>query len=248
MRKMIGAVLVVVVALSVTSAMAQTAGEAPEYLREMPSAEKVIGDLRVAGRRESVARGAFALDLLGMFIEQLSPHRHGGKWAPQESARIVEYQNARRSLLAGEEALYGTCKDDDCERYRLARCTQVYVFSSSFRREVLDRFFSSGWQAKYVGEVAGGSLLLEAKALPAGTRFAGVPASSALDCADGSLPLAMRARKALSNLRKTFASTNGSRDEMGLWDRAFGPAGSPRCVFRPDPGADSGRSRAPIPK
>ena len=100
MRKMIGAVLVVVVALSVTTARAQTSVEAPEYLREMPSAEKVIGDLRVAGRRESVARAAFALEFLGMFIEQLSPHRHGGKWAPQESARMVEYENARRSLLA----------------------------------------------------------------------------------------------------------------------------------------------------
>lgn len=228
MRKMIGAVLVVVVALSVTEARAQTSVEVPEYLREMPSAEKVIGDLRVAGRRESVARAAFGLEFLGMFIEQLSPHRHGGKWAPQESARMVEYENARRSLLAGEESLYGACKDDDCERYRLARCTQVYVFSAPFRKEVLDRFFSGSWQARYVGKVAGGSLLIQAKALPAGTRFAGVPASSALDCADGSLPLAMRARKALSSLRKTLASTTGSRDEPGLWDRTFGPAGSSR--------------------
>jgi hypothetical protein len=93
------------------------------------------------------------------------------------------------ALEAAETAKYDlACEGDDCERYRFGRCRSTLYFSAAFYREVLDRFFSPAWQERYVTKL-GGTLLVQARALPAGTRFAWPnEAAAARNCGDGPVP------------------------------------------------------------
>jgi len=147
-----------------------------------PPADAVATDQKVSSRRESAARASAALEILGQCVtaSQFSN--------PQEKAK--EYTAVANSLMAAEESKYGAnCRSDDCDRYRLNRCKQTFIWSAAFRREIADRYCPE-WLASDLGKPGRpGTLWADARVLPPGTHFQWrSPEAAQLNCSDGPPP------------------------------------------------------------
>jgi type IV secretion system protein VirD4 len=179
-------VLLAVVGLASATLLAQT----PSYLAEMPSADRVVQDMKVASQRESAVRSSVALRLLAGIVQMLSGVRDRSQAVPAVAAKFDEYQLRGATLFQVEEAKAGPrCApdDNDCEYYRLNRCESSYSLSPAFYREILDRYFSPQWQAQYARRFANvsGDLWRQALTLPPGTK-ATLGSNTQNNCADPS--------------------------------------------------------------
>ena len=181
-----------VLALLAIGGATTVSAQTPAYLSEMPTADRVVTDMRAGSTRESAVRASVALNQLASMVQYFSGAAQKRTPLPAEAAKIAEYQLRAAALFEAEEAKTGgqsPCGIDnnDCEYYLLNRCAGAYQFSAGFRREILDRYFSPQWQAQNARRFASvsGELWREAITLPAGTK-ATLASNAQTNCADAS--------------------------------------------------------------
>ena len=212
-RKPLCSRLVVVAGLLVLAGATAVAQQPPPYFSEMPTAERVITELKVpSSKRQSAARTEHALNQLATVLSVLSGAAQKRPMSPAEAQRFREYREAAKAMAAGAEATVDmSCQGDDCERYLFPRCSAVYTFNPAATREVLDRFFSPEWQARYASRFSTGmgTVWRDAVAMPRGSTLE--PTMTATDkknCQDGGGP----------SLWKTITGggeTGGNTNEAG---------------------------------
>jgi len=159
----------------------------PSYLNDLPTADRVVKDLRSSGSsaRETAIRTSFTLARLGNFVQVMAGANGTGQPAGPEAAKILEYGLAAAAIDA-EQASHvdANCEGDGCDKYKLARCEREFVFAPAAYREVLDRYVPSQLQARAAPRfVRAGTVWRDAFALPAGTKFV-LDARAAPYCAD----------------------------------------------------------------
>ncbi len=113
-------------------------GQDVAYLAEVPTAQQVAQGLAVASPRETAARRYAALFALGNLVGS------GAGAAPSSQAleRIASFTSMKNQVYEAE-------KQRDPTPYLLERCSQAYSESPEFQRELLDLYFTPGWQATY---------------------------------------------------------------------------------------------------
>lgn len=160
---------------------------APVFLAEMPEAGRVVKDMQGNGERDNAARVHSTLYIMAGMVEGLA---HGTRKSSQEAAALAaEYRTTAERLYETEKAGYPSdCQNDNCDRYKLARCAYEYTMSAELRREILSRYFSPGWQQQYGPVLArnAGTLWRDALDLPQDQRSA-VDFSGNADCTDTSI-------------------------------------------------------------
>ena len=155
-----------------------TAQQAPDYFSEVPPAAKVIAELKIPGaERQSAARTAHALRQLTSIVTVLSGAAQKRPVTDAETARMREYIAAIAAIEArAQNGIDASCEGDDCEKYKFPRCSSSYTFNPVATREVLDRFFSPQWQARYASRFAtdAGTVWRDAVAMKPGATMAAV--------------------------------------------------------------------------
>lgn len=176
---------------------------------ELPTVERVIGDMYGTTDRETAARRIAALGMLNGVTRSLSV---GSSPDPLAAVKSREYEQSARQIAQAETAnVDASCKGNHCEKYLLRRCTQAYALSAAMHREVLDRYFSKSWQANFAPRLQGG-LWAQAQALPAGTTAPGTLPPEVRDaCTSGKVSeWIARVKGAFSTDPGAKAGTNGS--------------------------------------
>lgn len=141
-----------------------------QWSDELPPAERVIEDTSGRTARETAARRIVALQILGGVARSLSA---GAPPDAVAATRTREYEQAARKLVQAEAAKVDAgCTGNDCEKHLLPRCSYAYTMEPAMYREVLDRYFSPGWQGTF-GARLRSDLWIKAQALPAGTTAQG---------------------------------------------------------------------------
>lgn len=164
--------------------------QAPAYLGEMPTPDRVVQDMKVASERESAVRTSVTLNQLAGIVQTLSAADRRRQPTADETAMATLYRQQSDAVFNVEQAKAGPAcapEVENCQFYFLNRCAGAYVFSPPFHREILDRYFSPQWQARYAAEfaAASGEVWRQAIALPAGTK-ATLDAAGQQNCADAS--------------------------------------------------------------
>lgn len=152
------------------------------HLAEMPTVQRVIQDMQGQTVRDTVARQVAAFQLLDSLAV-----RDIRNPTPQEEARRAEYRKAHEAIRQEEIAKYDPqCRlSNDCDFNKLGRCQTYYYFSPGFVRGLVDRYFSTAWQAQYLS-TREGNLWKNAMAIPAGSPEPQLSGDMARACNDGS--------------------------------------------------------------
>ncbi len=108
------------------------------WLGEVPTASQVAQGLIVPSLRETAARRVAALYAMENLVGSLA----GASPSAQAQARVAALRGMQRQVYEAE-------KQRDPTPYLLERCSQAYSESPAFQRELLDLFFTPGWQAAY---------------------------------------------------------------------------------------------------
>ena len=165
-----------VVGVLVCVVMVAHARNGPAQQRDvLPSAGRVIRDMRGASERDSAARAYAAFQWLAMVAESRGDRK-----------RAEEYGRAGLEVMESEREKY------DADDSGFFRCYQHYWLSPEFVRVVLDRYFSPAWQSQHL-QKHGGTVWVEAIAIPSGTvRISRYAAAAARVCADDKSALASK--------------------------------------------------------
>lgn len=124
------------------------------YLREMPSAETVLADIRGKSRLDTAQRQIVALMTLDHMIALMQPGGEFGRGTAEEQALRSSYRGAIPPINASF---------DPVESKQLHLYWQDHLEgSSTIERELLKCYFSPEWQAKYYGIKANKATGLEA--------------------------------------------------------------------------------------
>src|SRR4051812_23224139 len=78
--------------------------QAPAYLAEMPTPDRVVQDMKVASQRDSAVRAAVTLNQLAGMAQFLAGAREGRPPTPKEAARIAQYRQRSAAVFTVEEA------------------------------------------------------------------------------------------------------------------------------------------------
>jgi len=163
----------------------------------LPSIERVVSDLRVPGARETAARTYVGLATLS----------HLAKISGDESKSREYYDAARATFKAEETAQTRSAPGRTTSHFLYIKCRAAYQDSDEFRREIVDRYFSSASQERYFGRLKNSSRWEAAFDLPAGTRADSKAfATSCSDEAGSSGPVATTKRKTPPRLPSARAS------------------------------------------
>jgi len=113
----------------------------PGYLQAMPSADRVLSDMKVADSVETRARRIAAMTYLGEIMDVLTwDHLYvqaGSGLTPEEDSLTRGYRNAWNDLFYHSGDVPGLT----------ALMTRYEAESSPLRSEILDRYFSPAWKA-----------------------------------------------------------------------------------------------------
>ena len=179
--------MLTIVGLFVTPALHAIA---PDFLAEMPEAGRIVEEMYGKGERDNAARVHSTLYIMAGMVDALSRNELATRRNSQEATvRFAEYRTTADKLYEAEKARYtAECQNDNCDRYKLARCDQEYIMSAELRREILHRYFSPTWRRQYAPLLAryAGTLWQDALDLPSGQRSA-VDFSGGVNCADTSM-------------------------------------------------------------
>lgn len=140
--------LVVLASLAFTGLLLTTAthsqGLNPLYLREMPSEERILREVKGSDPIDTAARQYGAFEQLSQIIRDLAlaAHRNDRQWTQDEQRLFVQYQNA--SLRAWQPVQKALAQD----RPRLNKL-QSYAIDPDFTAELLNQFFSPNFRALY---------------------------------------------------------------------------------------------------
>jgi hypothetical protein len=107
----------------------------PEYLQSMPSADRVLSDMKVADSVETRARRIAAMFYLGGILDVLT-WDHLFDLTPKEDSLKLGYRNGGNDLSFGTGKVPGLT----------ALITRYEGERSPLRSELLDRYFSPAWK------------------------------------------------------------------------------------------------------
>lgn len=125
-----------------------------DYLREMPSAERVMGDFRGEGflntNLDTAKRQIAALSrLITMIALQQEGGEYLGKPTAEEQALRRSYSEATDSIISKiSNETFGEGKQRQLNAYR---GDQGLEGDKTIEKELLERYFSPAWQTKYLG-------------------------------------------------------------------------------------------------
>lgn len=110
------------------------------YLAAMPAVERVLADMKVADSVDTRARQHTAVSDLWVMLDVLtSDHRFRPGLTAEESRLNRAYMDAINRLFSGSARIPGL----------MALMNRYSREDSPFHKELLDRYFSPGWQAAF---------------------------------------------------------------------------------------------------
>ena len=112
----------------------------PAYLSEMPSVDRVLGEIKAADPQETAARQMGAFIQLGRMIVDMSGGRRD--LTPDEQAMRRGYQAARATIQS------------KLQEQNLVRALRGYDTNRGFQEELFKRFFSPAFRAQYASTTA----------------------------------------------------------------------------------------------
>src|SRR5215472_4402331 len=140
--------IIVLASLALTGLLLKTAAHAqapnPLYLREMPSEERILREVKGSDVIDTSARQFGAFEQLQKVIRDLAlaAHRDDRQWTPDEKRLVALYQNASaRAWQPVQKALAQN-------RPRLFELSG-YSTNPDFTAELLNQFFSPAFRALY---------------------------------------------------------------------------------------------------
>jgi type IV secretion system protein VirD4 len=122
------------------------------YLREMPSPDRVLRDIRGSNPRDTAARQIAAFQLLtemeAIRIGQLDANLNLGTVAPEERRMFEGYAQTQRGVYEPIEATFDrNCSGANCEQAKFMALLGSYRNSKPFRDQLASRYFSAAWMA-----------------------------------------------------------------------------------------------------
>jgi hypothetical protein len=134
----------------------------PSYLSEMPSVERVTADMQTSDFMDTTARRDGAFNQLKNMMEVMSNGRipfggNAGTPTPQELQLYQAYNIAAAKAQGDAEAKFNDQANAglgmNSPRAKWFGQETEYETGNSFRDELLKRYFSADWQARYMAEL-----------------------------------------------------------------------------------------------
>lgn len=134
------------------AALPPAAGAGPAYVAGLPSAERVLREVRGVDDTDTAARRLAAFTVLRNAVETLAAPRLAQRALdPAEIARLRDWGDARRALEARLRAGFDpACVSAECPRWRFNRLRIAYEVSAAFKKDLWTRLTERAWRERHV--------------------------------------------------------------------------------------------------
>jgi type IV secretion system protein VirD4 len=191
--------------LALAAQLGDVAGYAADdsFLREMPSAARVLKDMRGNNPLDTAARATASFTLLTrmMFVRagRTDMRMNAAGLTPQEAQIFQSYAAAVKSVVDPLRATFDrNCKGENCDNAKLDLVTSVYDGSPAFQRQ-LDGYFSPQWLADYQRAKTGLQASVNPRPQPQGPNVPANDNSPGLSVGDIAWGLALLVFRVLDN-------------------------------------------------